>query len=205
MKGPKTIALVVAGFVVLAAGFAFADTLTTQNTSTVQDETTSSSQATTTSAPTTTTTEANEQGDDHGDHPRSTVGCPTGTTFENHGAFVSSVAKSDEGHDKVVEAAHSDCGKPEHDANENEAKDGPDHDANDANDANDDHGGDHHTTSTTAGVTPRRSAGKRGPALRRDVLPRRDLAGRAAGCSGRERLRACRRRSCTGSTSTARW
>jgi len=134
MKGPKTLALVVSGFVVLATGFAFADQLTAQNISVSEEETTTSTQATTT---TVTTAPDADHNTDTTEHTRSTVGCPDGFTG-NHGQFVSSVAKSDADHDKVVEAAKSDCGKPEHEA-------GDDHEADDAaeHDAGDDHGDDH--------------------------------------------------------------
>ena len=43
--------------------------------------------------------------------PRSTEGCPEGTSYRNHGEYVSSVEAS--GGD-VPAAAHSDCGKPVH-------------------------------------------------------------------------------------------
>jgi len=143
MKGPKTLALVVSGFVVLATGFAFADQLTTQNISVSEEETTTSTEATTTSTTATTVPEAEHETET--EHTRSTVGCPEGFTG-NHGQFVSSVAKSDDDHDKVVEAAHSQCGKPEHEA-------GDDHDADDdaEHEAGDDHDGDHHGPSSNAG------------------------------------------------------
>lgn len=43
--------------------------------------------------------------------PRSTEGCPEGTSYRNHGEYVSAVGAS--GGD-VLAAAHSDCGKPVH-------------------------------------------------------------------------------------------
>jgi hypothetical protein len=45
--------------------------------------------------------------------PVSTVDCPEGTTFANHGAYVSSVARTPgRAPGDVVDAAHSECGKP---------------------------------------------------------------------------------------------
>ena len=41
--------------------------------------------------------------------PRSTEGCPEGTTYRNHGEYVSSV---EAGGGDIAAAAHSDCGKP---------------------------------------------------------------------------------------------
>jgi hypothetical protein len=117
MKGPKTIALVVSGFVVLASGFAFADTTTTTTEKAADHE----------AAPT-----------------RSTTGCPDGFTG-NHGQFVSSVAATHpDDHEKIVEAAHSDCGKPEHAT----AKD---HESDDTEDEADDQAGDDHESSATSG------------------------------------------------------
>ena len=43
--------------------------------------------------------------------PRSTEGCPDGTSYRNHGEYVSAVEAA--GGD-VRAAAHSDCGKPAH-------------------------------------------------------------------------------------------
>ena len=43
--------------------------------------------------------------------PRSTEGCPEGTSYRNHGEYVSAVEAA--GGD-VRAAAHSDCGKPAH-------------------------------------------------------------------------------------------
>jgi len=43
----------------------------------------------------------------------STVDCPEGTSYRNHGAYVSSVARDpDRAPGDVPTAAHSDCGKP---------------------------------------------------------------------------------------------
>ena len=55
--------------------------------------------------------------------PRSTQGCPEGTSYRNHGEYVSAVEAS--GGD-LRAAAHSDCGKPVHSSkgNGNEKKDG---------------------------------------------------------------------------------
>jgi len=55
--------------------------------------------------------------------PRSTEGCPEGTSYRNHGEYVSAVEAS--GGD-VRAAAHSDCGKPVHSSkgNGNDGKDG---------------------------------------------------------------------------------
>jgi len=151
MKGPKTMAAVVGTFVVLAAGFAFADTaLSPQNTSVTSDSTSTTEDTTSTTAATTTTEAEHEA-----EHvTRSTVGCPEGSTFKNHGEFVSSVAKSDDpasdDHGKdVAEAAHSECGKPVHDATENENEsedhDGDSHSENHGPSANSGSGssGDH--------------------------------------------------------------
>jgi hypothetical protein len=47
----------------------------------------------------------------------STVDCPEGTSYGNHGAYVSSVARDpDRAPGDVPAAAHSDCGKPLSDA-----------------------------------------------------------------------------------------
>ncbi|MEO6317525.1 MAG: hypothetical protein ABIP36_01965 [Acidimicrobiales bacterium] len=55
--------------------------------------------------------------------PRSTEGCPDGTSYRNHGEYVSAVDAS--GGD-VRAAAHSDCGKPVHSSkgNGNDKEDG---------------------------------------------------------------------------------
>jgi hypothetical protein len=144
----KLVATIVGGFVLLAAGLAFADeALTSPGPASTP---TTDAPTTTTVAPSTTTTAETDAADEHDDHgpTRSTEGCPAGFTG-NHGQFVSGTRTHDDDaadaaetpetendaadndaaekaeHDDASEAAHSNCGKPEHDAAEHDA---PHHD-----------------------------------------------------------------------------